>query len=70
MNKQSKSSYNNGTFELLNILLAQFLELTETEQEQLRARIKCARFIQCSEKHGRIKIKYCDENYALNTILI
>ncbi len=70
MNSQSKSSNNNGAFELLYILLEQFMELTEIEQEQLRAKIRSARFIQCSEKHGRIKIEYCDENYALNTILI
>ena len=40
----------------------------ETEQEKLRAKIGSARFIQCSDKHGRVKLEYCDANYELHTI--
>jgi hypothetical protein len=69
MNNQSKSP-KKGAVELLDILLELFLELTETEQEKLRAEIRNARFIQCSDKHGRIKLEYCDTNYAIHTILM
>lgn len=56
-----------GTVELLDILLELLLE---KEKESLRAKIEDARFIQCSDRHGKIKLEYCDANYALHTILI
>lgn len=68
MNKQSKSPKKKRAVELLDILLELFLELTETEQKKLRAEIRNARFIQCSDKHGKIKLEYCDTNYAIHTI--
>jgi hypothetical protein len=59
-----------GSVELPDILLELFLELTGKEKEILRAKIENARFIQCSDRHGKIKLEYCDTNYALHTILI
>ena len=59
-----------GSVELPDILLELFLELTGKEKETLRAKIENARFIQCSDRHGKIKLEYCDANYALHTILI
>ena len=59
-----------GSAELPDILLELFLELTGKEKETLRAKIENARFIQCSDRHGKIKLEYCDANYALHTILI
>jgi len=56
--------------ELPDILLELFLELTGKEKDTLRAKIENARFIQCSDRHGKIKLEYCDANYALHTILI
>ena len=59
-----------GSAELSDILLELFLDLTGKEKETLRAKIENARFIQCSDRHGKIKLEYCDANYALHTILI
>ena len=59
-----------GSAELPDILLELFLELTGKEKKTLRAKIENARFIQCSDRHGKIKLEYCDANYALHTILI
>ena len=56
--------------ELPDILLELFLELTGKEKDTLRAKIENARFIQCSDRHGKIKLEYCDANHALHTILI
>ena len=75
MNKKHIYSQNSlprkeDTVELPDILLELFLELTGKEKDTLRAKIENARFIQCSDRHGKIKLEYCDENYALHTILI
>lgn len=59
-----------GSAKLPDILLELFLELTGKEKDALRAKIENARFIQCSDRHGKIKLEYCDVNYALHTILI
>ena len=70
INRQNTLTKKRGSAELLDILLELFLELTENEPETLRKKIENARFIQCSDRHGKIKLEYCDENYALHTILI
>jgi hypothetical protein len=59
-----------GSAELSDILLELFLKLTGKEKETLRAKIENARFIQCTDLHGKIKLEYCDANYTLHTILI
>ncbi len=70
INRRNALTKKRGSAELLDILLELFLELTEKEKETLSAKIKNARFIQCSDRHGKIKLEYCDANYALHTILI
>ena len=75
MNKKHISRRNSLTskrdsVELPDILLELFLELTGKEKDTLKAKIENARFIQCSDRHGKIKLEYCDANYALHTILI
>ena len=50
------------TGKLLDLLLGLFLELTETEQEILRAEIGDTHFIQCSDRHGKIKLEFYDAN--------
>ncbi len=67
---QSRPLKKSGTVKLLDILLELFLELTETEQEILRAQIGNAHCIQCPDRHGKIKLEFYDANYVLHTILI
>ena len=70
INRQKTISKKKGSAELLDILLELFLELTEKDKETLRAKIENARFIQCSDRYGKIKLEYCDSNDSLHTILI
>ena len=69
-NHQSKSLKKGDMAKLLDILLGMFLELTEIEQELLSAEIGKTNFIQCSDRHGKIKLEFYDTNYVLHTILI
>ena len=70
INRQNTLTKKRSSAELLDILLELFLELSEREKDILSAKIKNARFIQCSDRHGKIKLKYCDANNAFHTILI
>lgn len=70
INRQNALTKKRGSAELLDILLELFLELTENEKETLRKKIENARFIQCSDRHGKIKLEYRDTNDAFHTILI
>lgn len=68
INRRNTLTKKRGSAELLDILLELFLK--PTEKEILRAKIENAHFIQCSDRHGKIKLEYYDANYALHTILI
>ena len=70
INRRNALTKKRESAELPDILLELFLELTGKEKEILRAKIENARFIQCSDRHGKIKLEYCDANHALHTILI
>lgn len=75
--KKKNSVHHKNTFagekdsgELSDTLLELFLELTDKDKKALRAKIENARFIQCSDRYGKIKLEYCDANYTLHTFLI
>ena len=58
------------TVKLQAIPLEVLLELTETEQEILRAEIGNEYLIQDLTKHGKIKLEFHDENDMFHSILI
>jgi hypothetical protein len=70
INHQSRPLKKGDTVKLLDILLGLSLGLTEIEKELLSAEIGNTNFIQCSDRHGKIKLEFYDANFVLHTILI
>ncbi len=58
------------TIKLQAIPLELLLEHTEAEQEILRAQIGNEYLIQDSDKHGKIKLEFHDENDMFYSILV
>ena len=67
---QGRSLNKGDTVKLQAIPLEVLLELTETEQEILRAEIGNEYLIQDSDRHGKIKLEFHDANDMLHTILV
>jgi hypothetical protein len=58
------------TIKLQAIPLELLLEHTEAKQEILRAQIGNEYLIQDSDKHGKIKLEFHDENDMFHSILV
>ena len=58
------------TIKLQAIPLELLLKHTEAEQEILRAQIGNEYLIQDSDKHGKIKLEFHDENDMFHSILV
>ena len=67
---QGRSLKKGDTVKLQAIPLELLLELTEAEQEILRAEIGNEYLIQDSDRHGKIKLEFYDANHMLHTILV
>ena len=67
---QGRSLKKGDTVKLQAIPLELLLELTEAEQDLLRAEIGNKYLIQGLDAHGKIKLEFHDANDMLHTILI
>ncbi len=67
---QGRSLNKGDTVKLQTIPLELLLELTEAEQEVLRAEIGNKYLVQGSDAHGKIKLEFHDANDMLHTILV